>query len=350
MGCVVTQPTQVEMERVETVCGKGGWEMKICYEKHKFNPASVLTIKTANEILEDYAAQGYDLTLRQLYYQFVSRGLIANKDTEYKKLGSTINDARLAGLIDWNHITDRTRNMKENSHWDSPRDIIKTAAKQFLIDKWANQDAYVEVWVEKDALVGVLEVACKPLDVPYFSCRGYTSQSEMWSAGQRLIKKLRAGKAVHIIHLGDHDPSGIDMTRDIDGRLNKFAHHHLIQDWAETNARGSEEPMDDYIERCKESIDLESVHVNRIALNMDQIKQYNPPPNPAKLTDSRATQYINEYGDESWELDALEPRVLTELIESAVMELRDEDTWARDLDVENDQRDKLDAVAKNWED
>src|SRR4051812_21015801 len=124
--------------------------MKICYEKRKFNAASLATIKTANKILEEYAAQGYDLTLRQLYYQFVSRGLIDNKDTEYKKLGSTINDARLGGLIDWNHITDRTRNMRQNSHWDSPREIIETCAEQFLIDKWASQDNYVEVWVEKD--------------------------------------------------------------------------------------------------------------------------------------------------------------------------------------------------------
>lgn len=325
---------------------------KICYEKRKFSAESKVTIETANKILEDYATQGYDLTLRQLYYQFVSRGLIANKDSEYKRLGSVINDARLAGLIDWDHITDRTRNMRSNSHWEDPQSIVETCAKQFLIDKWSNQDQYVEVWVEKDALVGVLEVACKPLDVPYFSCRGYTSQSEMWSAGQRLIRKLRAGKEVTIIHLGDHDPSGIDMTRDIQDRLQKFATHHRVRDWLKNNLQKSKETDDQWHERLQTAFTTDpgehTINVNRIALNMDQIRQYNPPPNPAKLTDSRAQSYIREYGDESWELDALEPRVLTELIEGAVGELRDEDQWALDLDVEQDHKDKLARVAEKW--
>ena len=104
--------------------------MKICYVKKDFSATSLATIKRANTILVEYARQGYDLTLRQLYYQFVSRGLIPNKDTEYKKLGSVINDARLAGLIDWDHITDRTRNLRSNAHWDTPQDIITACANQ----------------------------------------------------------------------------------------------------------------------------------------------------------------------------------------------------------------------------
>lgn len=153
--------------------------MKICYQKKNFSGSSLSVIRQANAIIDDYESQGYDLTLRQLYYRFVSKGLIPNKDTEYKKLGSIINDARLAGLIDWDRITDRTRNLRKNSHWDSPQSIVETCATQFQIDKWKDQKEYVEVWVEKDALVGILEQACEPLDVPYFSCRGYTSQSEM---------------------------------------------------------------------------------------------------------------------------------------------------------------------------
>lgn len=153
--------------------------MKICYQNKNFSQSSLSVIRQANAIIEDYESQGYDLTLRQLYYRFVSKGLIPNKDTEYKKLGSIINDARLAGLIDWNRITDRTRNLRQNSHWDSPQSIVETCSRQFQFDKWKDQKEYVEVWVEKDALVGILEQACEPLDVPYFSCRGYTSQSEM---------------------------------------------------------------------------------------------------------------------------------------------------------------------------
>lgn len=119
--------------------------MKICYQKKNFTADVLAVIDKANVILREYAAQGYDLTLRQLYYQFVSRALIPNKDKEYKRLGSIVNDARLAGLIDWSHITDRTRNLKSNAHWDSPKDIVDTCSRQFQLDKWKTQDNYVEV-------------------------------------------------------------------------------------------------------------------------------------------------------------------------------------------------------------
>jgi hypothetical protein len=290
---------------------------KVCYVPKNLSTDRLAVIATVNEILEDYAAQGYDLTLRQLYYQFVSRGLIANKDTEYKNLGSLVNDARLAGLVDWNHITDRTRNVRANSHWDSPASIVESCAKQFELDKWEGQPNYVEVWVEKDALVGVLEVACQPLDVPYFSCRGYTSQSEMWGAAMRLLSQFRSGHALHIIHLGDHDPSGIDMTRDIQDRLNLFLRHHVGHDIA----------------------------VNRVALNMNQIRRYKPPPNPAKLTDSRAAGCVEQFGDESWELDALEPSVLNALITREVKKLRDEELWDAVIAEENLHKESLEDAA-----
>lgn len=296
---------------------------KICYVPKTFSPAHLTVIATANQILTDYAAQGYDLTLRQLYYQFVARTIIPNKDTEYKRLGSIINDARLAGLIDWGIITDRTRNLRSNSHWGSPQEIVESCGEQYRIDKWQNQDNYVEVWVEKDALVGVLEVACKPLDVAYFSCRGYTSQSEMWVAAMRLLKQVKAGKKVYIIHMGDHDPSGIDMSRDIEDRVQLFLGHH--------------------------SSKVSWFKLNRIALNMNQVEQYNPPPNPAKLTDARAQGYIANFGDESWELDALEPAVLNTLITETVTALRDEDAW-KEMDTrESKEKEQLVSCAEKWE-
>lgn len=267
---------------------------KINYVDKNFSDSSLQIIQIANKIIKEYAAQGYDLTLRQLYYQFVARGLIANKQTEYKRLGSIINDARLAGYIDWLTIVDRTRNVQSNPHWDGPKDIVEACVQSFQIDKWAGQENRIEVWIEKDALVGVIENVCRRNDVSFFSCRGYTSQSEMWGAAQRLIAYEQHPV---IIHLGDHDPSGIDMTRDIRDRLSLF--------------------MEGYIE------------VHRIALNMDQVEQYDPPPNPAKITDSRAEKYIKKYGGESWELDALEPKVLEDLIDDKIAEFKDEELWAK---------------------
>lgn len=327
----------------------------ICYQPHKFDSGTLAVITQANTILDDYAAQGYDLTLRQLYYQFVSKGLIPNRDKEYKRLGSIVNDARLAGLIDWSRITDRTRNLRQNGHWGSPAAIVDTCAHQYQIDKWADQPNYVECWVEKDALVGVLEVACQPLDVPYFSCRGYTSQSEVWVASQRLLARVRAGKRVTIIHLGDHDPSGIDMTRDILVRLELFLGYHGIRDVVAENPKLDGETKADYETRLRPILygdhrSLNPVTVNRIALNMDQVDIFNPPPNPAKLTDSRCKAYMAEHGDSSWELDALEPSFITNLIQDTVFELRDLDKWEESTRREDLEKQDLKQVAGAWDD
>jgi len=295
---------------------------KICYEPKKFNEASLAMIVQANRIVEEYAAQGYDLTLRQLYYQFVSRDLLPNKQSEYKRLGSVVNDARLAGFIDWSAIVDRTRNLRSLAHWEDETDIVSSCARQFRFDKWADQKYRVEVWIEKDALVGVIDGVCSDNDVPYFSCRGYTSQSEMWSASQRMVAHSKKNNQRPVIlHLGDHDPSGIDMSRDIQDRLKLFTRSH-----------GVRPPI-----------------FERLALNMDQVEQYGPPPNPAKITDSRAAGYIAEHGDESWELDALEPAVLSGLILAWINKFRDQEKWDEAIEREEESKAALSYAAENWD-
>lgn len=272
-------------------------------------------IETVEGIIQEYAAQDYDLTLRQIYYQCVARDIIANKQTEYKRLGSIVNDARLAGLVDWDSIVDRTRKHEENSHWLRPSDILYSAAQSYAIDTRSDQDYYVEVWVEKDALVGIIEKACQPLDIGYLSSRGYVSQSAMWRAAQRFMVQEPQKESI-LIHLGDHDPSGIDMTRDIQDRLEMF---------------GS------------------TVDVIRIALNMDQIKQYSPPSNPAKTTDSRYKSYIIEHGEESWELDALDPRTLVELITKHASDYTDDSRRASRIRTQEEGRRQIQQVAEDCE-
>lgn len=260
--------------------------MKIRYRDFRFKPSTLATIEKANEIIAEYAAQGFDLTLRQLYYQFVSRDLIPNTMRSYKALGGVVNDGRLAGLIDWGSIVDRTREVRRLPHWSSPAEIVAACASQFNVDRWAGQPYRPEVWIEKDALVGMFERTCSGLDVPLLSCRGYTSQSEMWGSAQRLRGYRAARQVPVILHFGDHDPSGRDMSRDITDRLELFTGGAL--------------------------------RFERLALNMDQVEDYAPPPNPAKVTDSRAAAYIAEFGHESWELDALDPSVLDGLVRGAI--------------------------------
>lgn len=206
--------------------------------------------------------------------------------------------------------------------WGSPKEILTTCAGAFRMDPWLDQPAYVEVWVEKEALLGIVESACQRRRVPHFACKGYTSQSEMWGAGHRRLRPARrAGKEVHILHLGDHDPSGIDMTRDIEERL------ALFSDASDTG------------------FDL---FVHRLALNMDQVEEMQPPPNPAKTTDSRFESYIRAYGSESWELDAIDPTRLAEIIEEAVEPLIDNEAWDATLAEEEAHRNKLSKIASRY--
>lgn len=268
---------------------------RIAYVDQNFRADKLVTIATARRICEEYQDQGYELTLRQLYYQFVARGLIANSQREYKRLGDAVNDGRMAGMIDWSHIVDRTRSLVRTVGWTGPADIISSAALGYTENLWEGQPWHVEVWVEKEALAGVVQRPAERYQVPWFCCRGYVSQSEMWSAARRIRRELngRHDRAL-VIHLGDHDPSGLDMTRDIQDRLRVFG------------AR---------------------VQVKRIALSLEQVEDQSPPPNPAKLTDSRAEGYIAEWGDavlddngdpQSWELDALQPAFLDTLIDTEI--------------------------------
>lgn len=289
---------------------------KIAYIGKRFRKESLQRIHAANLIIDEYQQQGFKLTLRQLYYQFVSRDWLPNTQKAYKQLGDVVNDARLAGLIDWSAIEDRTRNMQSNSHWDEPGEIIQACSQQFKLDLWEGQDYYCEVWIEKEALVGVIEKVCRELDISYFACRGYVSQSEMWAAARRLIEMEQKGRQTVIFHFGDHDPSGIDMTRDIQDRLQMFE---------------------------------SEVEVRRIALTMDQIEDYSSPPNPAKATDARFEAYLREYGDESWELDALEPRSIVDLIELNVGEIVDWDLRDQQIEAQGQAREELSLVSEQWD-
>lgn len=286
------------------------------YKDIKFQSKSLDLINLVNQVIDEYDAQGYELTLRQVYYQLVARGYIPNNERSYKNIGNLINDGRLAGLIDWYAIVDRTRNLKANAHWETPESVIESAKYSYMLDRWKHQPNYVEVWVEKDALIGIVSQICRKLDVPHFSCRGYTSQSEMWSAAQRFIRQSHRESRT-IIHLGDHDPSGIDMTRDIQERLEMFG---------------------------------ADVEVKRVALTMEQIQTFNPPPNPTKLSDARATGYIAEFGHECWELDALEPKVITDLIRNEVTALLDADLLLKVENQERTDKENIQKICDNYED
>jgi hypothetical protein len=206
--------------------------------------------------------------------------------------------------------------VRRSPTWASPAEIISAGSDQYREDLWRIQSFRPQVWVEKDAAIGVVEGVCHELRVPYFACRGNVSESEIHAAGKRFAAQISASQTPIVLHFGDHDPNGIDMTRDITDRLALFAGR--------------------------------SVEVRRLALNMDQIERYRPPPNPAKEIDTRFAGYSKQYGESSWELDALDPAAIADLIRTEVEKLIDAEAWDAAEALEAENRALLEAASNNW--
>lgn len=290
--------------------------MKEAFKEHKFSKRVLQRIDLANSILESYARQGYSVTLRSLYYQLVVRNDIENTLQSYKRLVDTLSKARLAGLIDWKSLEDLERPLQGGyGGYDSPHGYFSNLENGYYRDHWEGQENYVEVWVEKNAQLGVISQPCNRFRVRYMSCKGYLSQTAQYEAGKRMQRMARQGRTCHVLHLGDHDPSGIDMTRDNDERLEMFAQGY-------------------------------GVNLQRIALHMHQIEELRLPHNPAKMTDSRIGPYVAKYGKKSWELDALEPSYTDKLISDQIEQLIDKDALADVLEREREEAEEVDETAR----
>lgn len=287
-------------------------------EGSKFNTSSIKLIRLCDAIVTDYTKQGYSLTIRQLYYQLVARGHIENTIRSYNNVVGLMTKARLAGLIDWDAIEDRTRDVLQRNHWTSGGQLLMSCAEQYFQDMWRDQDSRLFVMVEKEALAGVLQRVCEEYDVPLLPARGYPSATTLREFAKTRI--MRSHQNIVVLHLGDHDPSGIDMSRDLSERLSLFARYRVHIDF------------------------------RRIALNMDQVETEQPPPNPAKTTDTRFEKYREQYGDESWELDALSPSYLHNLVEEQVQEFIDQGKWdATTKEIEH-VRERLKKIADTFDD
>ena len=267
------------------------------------------------QVIDEYTVQGYQLTLRQLYYQLVARDIIPNSQRWYKRLGDVVSQGRLAGRIDWSAIVDRGRVPVKPPDWSSPAEILMSAVSSYRLDRWEGQQNHVELWCEKDALSSVLEPIADRFHVRMLANRGYSSSSAMYDAARRFRAAEVRDQRVVVIYLGDHDPSGMDMTRDIRDRLGLMSYHQEIE-------------------------------VVRIALNYDQVERYGPPPNPTKFSDSRAMGYVVEYGLESWELDALEPQTLDDLVSDAIEGLLDRQMYDEMIEREEADKDRIRRAAE----
>jgi len=273
--------------------------MKQTYLDIPLRGSTLEVIKTVNAIGARYAKQNLTMTVRQVFYRLVTVNAIANTQKEYKRLVKIITDGRLAGLIDWDMIEDRARSFIGRTRWESGVHVMNAAADNYHRDMWEGQDCRPFVLIEKQALAGVLSPLCYRYDVPLLACKGYPSASVLRDfAREQIMPALADGQRCMILHLGDHDPSGIDMTRDIVERMTMF-------------------------------IEIEDADVNRLALNMPQVERMSLKPNPAKQSDARFERYVRRFGRRCYELDAIEPEDLQALVQRSIVARIDQSIWKR---------------------
>lgn len=300
--------------------------MKEAFQHKKFSDEHLDIIRHLDDIVEDFANQGIPRnTLRTVYYQFIAKDLFPSTwidpeyneehgldpDTKntvknYKKLGDIVSAARLAGLMDWEAIVDLERQVTHPQQFDNIDNFVRRLIPVYKLDRWEGQENYVEIWVEKNGMTVSIEPVTDKWHIPLVANKGYGSMTNLYEGSKRFIDAHDDGKNCHILYLGDHDPSGLDMDNDIRRRMEMFG--------------------------------VENLRVQRIALTTDQVRTYDPPPNPAKMSDSRAKAYIAEFGDISWEVNALSPTDINEFIETRLAELVDQD--AIDAIIEQEEEDK----------
>jgi len=256
-------------------------------------PKSIKRLQKIESITDKFESMGFRLSLRQLYYQLLSRKLIENEPREYKNLGSLISKARLAGLMDWDIIEDRGRQPHKHAEWDNIHSIVETAIESYRLPRWSDQRIYIELWCEKDALSSILKPITDELHVTLMVNKGYSLSSAMYEASKRFIDAADAMDVESpciLLYLGDFDPSGEDMVRDIRARLSTFG---------------------------------AIVYVQKLALTQEQIDRYDLPTNNAKRKDSRASEFIKRHGKYSYEVDALRPDVLQSIVRNGIRENMD---------------------------
>jgi hypothetical protein len=354
--------------------------MKIKFRDVHLSPKNKQRLNVINSIIEEYQNQGYILTLRQLYYQLVSRDVVPNKQSEYSKLSTLLKEGRMSGIVDWDAIEDRLRRPSSPASFDTPEDLLDAGIQQYQLPRMEGQKTYVEVWVEKDALSGVLSRVTRKYHIPILVNRGYSSVSAMYDSYNRFKKAIVAGQKVVILYLGDYDPSGIDMIRDIEDRIKEFLvvnegniFKKQLKDieyisfidlyppdqeiYFNAVKKYDKKADQDELLRLADQVYMnvkkneaivklvsENFSIKSIALTKDQIRQYDPPPNPAKVSDPRAKDFIEKFGDTSWEVDALKPEVLNAILTTNIKELIDSEMYDEIVSREEADKEKLENL------
>lgn len=283
-------------------------------------------IQEAKKVISEYDIR---LTLRQIYYRLVAKQLIENAVTNYKSLSKALVEARLSGEIPFSDMTDMTRRaitdvtrhyegqiyieeefapekiIEGTEYFGSSLNYLKNNDKEFKLPRWNNQPIHTEIWLEKQALEGLFRTITDDKEVVLGTCRGYPSWDFLYSAAVRL---KRIDKSIRIYYFGDFDPSGKDIYRFVQSAFRTFGI----------------------------SADFELV-----AITLKQIEEYDIPHAPTKTTDSRSANHVARYGDIAVELDAVEPKILLQLIEGVIDNSFDTKTYDKSSKEQKKQQEEI---------
>ena len=289
-------------------------------------PQEALLDKIIN-IVKEYKEQNITLTARQLYYQLVSKDIIPNAIEIYKRITKFLTDARYGGYLDWQMIEDRGRVPEKHAEWDDVASLIESAVQSYRLSRWGDQDEYIELYCEKQSLDSVFKPTADYWHIYYGCDKGYSSASTVYDLAKRIKDQIESGRICTVLYFGDHDSSGLDMIRDIRDRVTEFL----------TKGDDALNPIDTD----------ELFSVQQVALNLEQVRQYHPPPNPTKITDPRAKGYIEKWGQNQWEVDALNPTILRDLTEKAILEHINLEKYQAVVEQEKEEIEKLREFGKS---
>jgi hypothetical protein len=250
--------------------------------------STIEEMQARREALYDIVAEQQPMTVRQVFYQATVRGLIPKSENGYQMVATDLGNMRKDGELPYGWLADNTRWMRKPRTFDSMHEALQDTAKFYRRGLWKDADCYVEIWLEKDALSGVVMPVTSEYDVPLMVARGYASLSFLHSAAEALAEE---GRPCYIYQLGDHDPSGVDAARSIEERLRAMAP------------------------------DAE-IHFKRIAVTPQQIADWDLPSRPTKTSDPRSK---NWEGGDSVELDAIAPDDLRQLVRDCIEQHVDQD-------------------------
>jgi hypothetical protein len=257
------------------------------------------------------------MTVRQAYYRATVAHLVDKTEQGYGIIKDDLKILREDGTMPFSWIVDNTRMMRKPVSYTGIEAALDRTASLYRRDMWANSDAYVEIWLEKDALSGVVYPITSRYDVPLMTARGYSSISFVYSTAQTISAAMEAGKEIYIYHFGDYDPSGQDAARDIEEKIRRY----VAED---------------------ETLDADEINFERVSVTPDQIRNWDLPTRPNKKSDTRTAKFE---GAASVELDAIEPNQLRKLVEDTILSHVDQDELRVNKVAEESEREFLRSLA-----